>query len=140
MKRILVIIGLVVVLVLPSVFLSCGGGGGTIKAAMWQEFTLPVGQTVEIDSEGLTIKFVEVISDSRCAIGVECPWAGEAKCNIHITIAGSAADMVLTQLGGSVTTDYFINYKITFKLEPYPEMGKDIAPADYKLVMTVIKT
>jgi len=145
MKRILVIIWLIAILILPLASFSCvasGGGGGRINAVLDQEFTLPVGQTANIESEGLTIQFVGVDNDSRCPNYAKCITAGEVKCNMRFTIAGSAADVVLTQIGGAASSgsDYFINYKITFRVEPYPEIGKDIAPSDYRLVMTVTKT
>jgi hypothetical protein len=48
--------------------------------------------------------------------------------------------MTLTQPGGSdAVDDLFRVYKVNFKLEPYPEAGKQITASDYRLVMTVIK-
>ena len=138
MKRIFIIIGLLIVLLLPAVSLSCVVRAAISKRHLGQEFTLPVGKTADIDGEGLSIKFEEVIGDSRCAKGVECVWAGEAKCRLLINILGSPAEMILTQPGGDIAaTDYFLQYKVSFKLEPYPEAGKQIAASDYKLVMTV---
>jgi hypothetical protein len=137
-KRIFIVIGLLAVLLLPAVSLSCAAGGD-ISAALGQEFTLPAGKTANFESESLEIKFEEVTTDSRCAKGVECIWAGEAQCRMLMKVMGSPAETVLTQQGGDTTTDYFIQYKIRFKLEPYPEAGKTIAPSDYKLVMTVTK-
>jgi hypothetical protein len=138
MRQIFIIIGLLIVLLLPSVSLSCAAGSN-IKAVLGEEFTLPAGKTANIDSEGLSLNFVEVISDSRCAKGVECVWAGEAKCRMLIKIMGSPAEIIITQAGGDTAADYFVQYKINFKLEPYPEAGKTIAPSDYKLIMTVTK-
>jgi len=143
MKRILVIIGLIVILALPLVSLSCTGGGGSsmVNAVLGQEVTLPVGQTASIESEGLTIHFVGVDKDSRCPNFAKCVTAGEVQCNMRFTIAGSGADVVLSQLGGTASSgsDYFLNYSIAFKVEPYPEIGKTIAPADYQLVTTILK-
>ncbi|OGO19633.1 MAG: hypothetical protein A2Z15_06445 [Chloroflexi bacterium RBG_16_50_11] len=138
MKRIFIIIGLITVsLILVAAGISCSID--KITASLGQEFTLPVGQTAVIDSEDLTLKFVEVTADSRCAKGVVCVWAGEAKCRVQINYKGALADMDLTQPGGDVAQDYFIQFKFSFKLEPYPESGKQIAGSDYKLVMTVTK-
>lgn len=59
---------------------------------------------------------------------------------MFIKYKGSAAGMTLTQPGGdAIAQDYFIQFKISFQLEPYPEYGKQIASSDYKLVMTVTK-
>jgi len=137
MKRIFLIVGLLTVLLLLSaISLSCTE---TIEASLGQEFTLPAGQTAVISGESLSFKFVEVTGDSRCAKGVECVWAGEAKCLMLIKYLKSISSVVFTQSGGSVSQEVFNQYKVSFKLEPYPEAGKQIAASDYKLVMTVTK-
>ena len=140
MKRILAVISLLTLsLLLLTMSLSCATTGD-ITASLGQEFTLPVGQKVVIEGEELTIKFLEVTGDSRCPTGVECIWAGEAQCRLRFTYVGSLAEMVIIQPGGGGTArDYFIQYKIDFKLEPYPQEGQQIAPSDYRLVMTVTK-
>ena len=139
MKRIFIIGFLGVSLLVMLVILSCSAAGD-ITASLGQEFTLPAGQKVVIEGEELTIKFVEVISDSRCPAGVECIQAGEAQCALRFTYVGSPADMVIVQPGGDVTAkDYFIMYRISFKLEPYPQEGQQIAASDYKLVMTITR-
>lgn len=140
MKRLVIISLFTVVFLLPLASLSCAEGGGDINASLGQEFSLPVGKTVSIESESLTIKFVEVISDSRCPEGAECIWAGEAQCRLHFTLIGSPAEMIIVQPGGVADAkDYFIQYRIDFRLEPYPQEGQLIDPSDYRLVMTVTK-
>jgi hypothetical protein len=144
MKKIYGIFGVLVIclLLLPASFSCSTISGGNIKAVLGQEFTLPVGQTAEIDSEGLSITFEGVISDSRCPKYAKCVSAGEAQCDMLFKLAGSPAGMTLTVSGGTGVTgsDYFLDYKITFKLEPHPEIGKDITPSDYQLVMMVTKS
>lgn len=138
MKRIFSIIVLLIAsILLPVIGLSCSSG--PITASLGEEFTLPVGQTVEINNESLTIKFIEVTADSRCATGVQCIWAGEAKCLMLIQYYQSVSSLEFTQSGGSITQEAFNQYMISFRLEPYPEAGKEINNADYKLVMTVTK-
>jgi hypothetical protein len=140
MKRILITIGILGVLLLTIASLSCSAsGGGNVTATLGQEFTLQVGKTADFDSESLSIQFVEVTADSRCPKGVECVSAGEAQCRLYCKIYGSPADMTLTQTDDAAGSDYFLDYKITFKLEPYPQAGQTIAPSDYKLVMTLTK-
>lgn len=129
---------LIVSLLLPAIGLSCSSA--KITAISGQEFTLPVGQTVVISGTGLMLKFVAVDADSRCAKGNECIVAGEAKCRIGITYKGASSDIVITQPGIDASSHGTLgNFKVDFKLEPYPEAGKPIAKSDYKLVMTVTK-
>lgn len=139
MKKIFAVIAfLVASIIFSSMLWSCAAQRNTVS--LGKEFTLPIGETIDIENENLSIKFVEVVGDSRCPTGVECVWAGEAQCRLRFNIAGSLADMIIVQPGGdSAGKDSFIQYKIVFKLEPYPQEGKQIVASDYKLVMTVTK-
>ena len=53
------------------------------SAAYAQDLRVGVGQTKSIN--GLKIKFNRVVEDSRCPVGTECIWAGNAR--ISITVA-----------------------------------------------------
>ncbi len=128
---------MIALLVLLPAALSCSGGN--VSASLGREFTLPVGKTAVISGENLALEFMEVTADSRCPRGVQCVWAGEAKCRVLVTYKGLTMEVVLTQPGGSLTTQDFAQYKMNFRLEPYPEAGKKIASSDYKLVMTITR-
>jgi hypothetical protein len=139
MKKVVFLLGFFSIFMIFSL-VSWSCAADEITASLGQEFTLPVGKTASIEGENLSIKFVEVISDSRCPEGVECVWAGEAQCRLHFTLSGSPAEMVIVQPGGGADAkDYFIQYGIDFKLEPYPQEGQQIATSDYRLIMTVTK-
>ena len=101
-------------------------------------FTLAVGQSATIKGADLTIKFVEVVSDSRCPKDVICIWMGEASCLVEITQSGATRGKVLTQpgLSGPTTTDYG-RYEIRFELLPYPQADKPIKQGDYRLNLTI---
>ena len=96
------------------------------KAALEQEFSLSLGQSIVIAGENLVIKFIKVISDGRCPKGAICIWPGETNCLIEITThSESSYRKVLTQPGlSTLSKTSFANYKITFDLQPYPELGK----------------
>ncbi len=110
------------------------------EVGLEQEFTLSIGQSAVVVGENFSIKFVEVISDSRCPKGATCIWAGEASCLIEITDSESTYRKVLTQSGLSGPSNTsFTNYEITFDLQPYPEMGKEINKKDYHLRLVISK-
>jgi hypothetical protein len=125
---------------ITAVFTGCAGPAPDINATLGERFSLAIGQSAVIAEEGLRVKFIEVIGDSRCPHGVECLWAGEASSLIEITYSGSTYRIVLTQLGASVPapTDFNV-YEITFDLQPYPEAGKEIKDKDYRLELHVDK-
>jgi len=135
MKRILIIIGLIIVLLTP-VSISCSHN---IQTSLGHEFVLELGKTAEVSSESLTIKFVEVTADSRCPNYAQCIWAGEANCQMEITLNGVTSERVFTISGGisSAAEEVFDKYRFDFTLEPYPEVGEDITPSDYRLIMTI---
>jgi hypothetical protein len=124
-----------VVLVL---LLSCGPG--EINADLGEKFSLAIGQSAYITSEGMAVKFIKVIGDSRCPQGVTCIWAGEASSLLEITYSGSTYQKVLTQPGFTEPpqSDYF-EYVITFNLQPYPKAGEDIKDKDYRLELQIDK-
>jgi hypothetical protein len=130
----LVIIAAGVMLVLAS----CAGG---IKTPLNQEVALAINQSTTISGENLTIKFISVTGDSRCATGVECIWQGEVACLLQIT-QGSTTDWIIIKqpgLTGNLDTQQYKEYQFTFRVEPYPEAGKQIAQGDYRLIIKVSK-
>ena len=104
--------------------------------------TLQVGEALQF--EGKSVRFKEIISDSRCPKGVTCIWAGEAKVLVEIleegevcgerelTISGAAEAVSLQQLfpGESISL-------LPAVLAPYPEISKEIGREDYKLSLQV---
>jgi hypothetical protein len=119
---------------ITAILTGCAGVAAEIHVSLGEQFSLAIGKSATIPEEGLRVKFIEVIGDSRCPQGVECLWAGESSSLIEITYSGSTYRIVLTQLGASVPapTDFNV-YEITFDLQPYPEAGKEIKDKDYRL-------
>jgi hypothetical protein len=109
------------------------------QAKLGEEFTLALGQSANIASENLRLKFAELVSDSRCPTGATCIWAGEASCLLDITTSQSTYQKVLTQSGGSVSKSFFGDYEISYTVAPYPEVGRQIDKKDYRLILTVKK-
>src|SRR4030042_3546795 len=85
--------------ILPLVMLIVAGCGAAADsyANPGITFTLAIGQSASVNGEDLTIRFVDVVGDSRCAAGVVCIWAGEASCLVEIDYANKTFEKVLTQ-------------------------------------------
>jgi hypothetical protein len=108
-------------------------------ASLGQQFSLAAGQSAAIKGEDLAIKFIEITADSRCPQGATCIWQGEVSSLVEITYKGSPESLTLTQPG---LTDAWseVDYKeyhISFNVEPYPQVDKQIPPADYRLQLTI---
>jgi hypothetical protein len=136
MKKHIILAVICLALLLPA---GCGGMD-TISAAPGEEFTLVPGQSAVIEGAAMKIRFVEVTGDSRCPEGATCIREGEASSLVKITYAGVVNDRVLVQPGGGAAAEAeFGSYVLTFDLTPYPEAGKEIAKADYRLHMKVTR-
>ena len=104
-------------------------------------FDLGVGKTAIVKGENISIRFDSVTEDSRCPTGVTCIWAGQAKCNMSVTVKGVTTPVVLTQSGGSEGNmqDFAGKYQVSFILNPYPKAGSQIKPQDYVLSMKLFQ-
>lgn len=98
-------------------------------------------QKVLIEEEGVSIKFINVISDSRCPTAAECVWAGEAELQF---IASRANDSILFNLINS--GQHFGQDTILFDLHiklaeviPYPDVSKRIVLKEYKAKLIIDK-
>ena len=132
---------LLAALLLLLLLAACGGEAGEVKANLGQEFSLSMGQTASIQDEALKLKFLEVISDSRCPKDVTCVWQGQASCLVEITYLESLYKVTLVQPGLPEEPSQidFKEYVIKFDLTPYPEAGKEIKKNDYQLQLVVTR-
>jgi hypothetical protein len=87
------------------------------------------------------ICFDSVVGDSRCPLGVECIWAGNAEVRFKFSEADQKPKFFNLNTLGSFTTDTIINgYKFTLvSLNPYPAINKVILPGDYKAEIRIEK-
>ncbi len=114
-------------------------GNAEFRSRLGEEFSLRIGQSVAITGEDLEIRFVEVSEDSRCPKGVTCVWEGRVSTVVEISADGSSQQLKLIQPGltEKPSRETHKKYQLTFKVEPYPEEGKEIAADEYQLVLIV---
>ncbi|MGK9475760.1 hypothetical protein [Melioribacter sp. OK-6-Me] len=89
----------------------------------------------------LKILFLEVPSDSRCPIGVECFWEGNAVVRLRIVL-GSEKRTVDLNTFRSFGYSYSIgNYLIRLKsLSPYPVYPDSINPEEYVVELEILNS
>jgi len=117
---------------------GCDGNQVPITVGLGEVFTIGVGQTAQIASEDMEVTFIEVIGDSRCPQNANCDWEGVASSHIKITHEGVDYSIVLNQPGlTEQASETFINYTVTYSLNPYPREGEEIPPKDYLLTLNV---
>jgi hypothetical protein len=100
---------------------ACASGGRpSVPAALDRDFRLERGETAAVGAEGLTVRFIAVVEDSRCPLGVQCVRAGEAKVQLALRAPGSGGDnLILATEGGQPRYASFATYDVHLvALEP----------------------
>jgi len=132
---------IVIFAAIVSVLLAgCDENQMPITVGLGEVFTIGVGQSARIAIEDMEVTFIEVIGDSRCPQNVNCVWEGVASSHIKITHQDVDYSIVLNQPGlTEQANETFIDYTLTYSLNPYPREGEEIPPKDYQLTLNVTK-
>jgi len=89
--------------------------------------------------EQSTICFYSILNDSRCAIGANCKWEGNATVIFDFTTRESINYKFELNTNTEFPVDTVIEniYILLTDLKPYPELNSEIQPKDYKANLTV---
>ena len=120
----------ILILTLVAIF-----GMTTITSAQKPEkLTLGYGKQKVAGSSGLTVKFVSVVEDSRCPVGVNCIWAGNARITVKVT-DGRSSKLMTMNTGAGPQGDQMSGWAVRLvALTPEPtDKGKS---ADIRYVAT----
>ena len=88
------------------------------------------GELINIENR-ITIAFLDVDSDSRCPLGVECFWAGDAAVKVNVADGQKQQQFIMYSY---LQPNFFSSDSYTIKLDslrPYPKIGMQIKPEDY---------
>ena len=81
---------------------------GTVE--LGDTITLKAGETTEVASKDVSIRFTELVSDSRCAQGMVCVWEGEAVVALTLAEPGrgerTSAELASTGRGGRQSVEF----------------------------------
>lgn len=114
---------------------------GAIIAGINQPFQLRINQTATIENEGLRVTFQDVTEDSRCPIGAQCFWEGQATVAVGIAKDGQdLGTLSLTLRAGMehLATTTLDEYTIQLAaVDPYPKQGRQTQPSDYVVTLVV---
>lgn len=97
------------------------------------ELIIKKGQTQQIEGSNYSISLDSVINDSRCAIEVECIWAGDAIAEFKL-LSGNRFEPFELHSNQSLTNDTTINeIKIDLlDITPYPSTQNPINKDNYE--------
>jgi hypothetical protein len=116
-------------------------GNSPIAAVLDGAFELKHNQTALMESENLSIKFTDVPEDSRCPVGVECIWQGQAGIDLEITKQNEDPERIqLTSNSGEpqLAEKSMGPYNIKLvKVEPAKTTDRVLKLSDYKITLTI---
>jgi hypothetical protein len=132
---------MLVIGVLALLVTGCAGGDDTVEVNLGQEFSLAIGERASISGEDLEIEFLDVLEDSRCPRDATCVWEGRVRCLVEITDGGSPEqkELVAPGLTDEYSVETYGDYQITFRVEPYPEVDRQIPEGEYRLLLIIGK-
>lgn len=127
-------------LFLTFVLFSCVEEDQSItNIAFNNAFEINYNETINIEDGSVTVKFLEVISDSRCAVDVECVWEGELTVKLIINNQAIEISNSATDVKNEVIIDQF---KITFlndQIKPIPYSNVKYSLDAYSILLKVEK-
>jgi META domain len=114
-----------------------------ITADFNQDFKLRVNQFAQLrdGTQDIHVKFDGAYNDSRCPLGVQCAWEGDATVSVTLTIGNTAYTGELhtnASVGPTVMTLGSYDIKLV-DLLPYPLPNQVIMPDEYTAVFRVTK-
>lgn len=115
-----------------------GRGRSLPPAALDQVLTLRLGEEVAVEG-GLELKFVSVLSDSRCPQGVDCFWEGNAEIEVAASKPGEPPALLrLNTHRSSPTEAAVLDYTVRLVgLAPHPRYGDQAATREYAASLVV---
>ncbi len=104
-----------------------------------EPFTLNIGESIQIGDDEVLVGFAEILSDSRCPVGVWCFWEGDAAADLWVQYPGEEPQgFVLHTHGGfDQCLEIGIHTVCLEQVDPYPVYPDPIDPDSYLVTMVV---
>ena len=106
-----------------------------IEPKLDEEIQIKFGESITLEKGRLRIKFKSLAGDSRCPQGVVCVWAGNAEVILEVSKNEIALNTALDP-NEKVVGDYNIQL---LDVIPYPKVGEEPKPEDYRINIIVSK-
>lgn len=110
------------------------------SAGLGARFTLGPDAPVRLDDDRLTLRLLEVPSDSRCPVDVTCVWAGEATVVLTATVANADTRLELHSPANATPDVSVGGYQVRLlALRPEPRSKEPIAQSEYRVDLIVTR-
>lgn len=121
-------------IVLLLTVISCQNITSSNDPRLGEEFELGYGKQVSLNNRELSIKFEELLEDSRCPEGVACVWAGNAEVALQINDQEATLNTYLEPKETNISSYHIALISVS----PYPIFTMAFQKEDYivRLVVT----
>lgn len=103
-----------------------------------QGISLRLGKQKRASRSKLTVKFVELVEDSRCPAGTQCVWAGNAKIKISVKSASEPVETFELNTSTGATGATYGRYVINFiSLTPNPKANVRVKQNTYTATFAI---
>ena len=100
--------------------------------------TLAPGENASVLGGRLTLRFDDVVSDSRCPTSEQCVWAGRAEVALTADAGGTSASYRVFAPGASPTGVAHEEFRIELlRLDPHPKTSGGIPKDQYRATFEV---
>ncbi len=122
--------------------MQSANAAASVPGQLNEPLKLKIGQQATINSENISISFLNVTEDSRCPSDVVCVWQGQASIRISSEVNGTSAGQFVLTIGGNEKSAMLGGGKYSIKmtsLEPYPVSTNHTEPKNYIATLVVSK-
>lgn len=106
--------------------------------ALDQVFELKIGEFARIPAANVVVTFVDVLEDSRCAVDVLCPWAGNAKVLVRVEETGRETQLIELNSTLDPREVFFGDYRVDFiSIVPHQRSDLEIKRDQYVVSLAV---
>ncbi len=123
-------------LAVASAILLAGCGGVTEVNQFPQTVTVKFGDEFHVVDPDLTVRFAEVVQDSRCPVNAECVQAGSVTLRFSLIEPGGALNTLFISSDEPASASHGISLRL-ISVDPVPRLGMTTDPRDYRATVEV---
>ena len=130
-------------LVVPALILILAAGCSSPTRPMSpidERVTIPVGETALVPSSQVSVRFAEVLEDSRCPADAMCVSPGRAVVELGVVVGARVGSVQLASEPADARGTSVDGVRFEFLLlAPYPWASRPTQPGEYVLTMHVVR-
>ncbi len=131
--------GVAPLVLLAATIAACSQSASAPTGPVNAQVVLAPGETTNISSAAIGLRFVGVMGDSRCPAGVLCIQGGDAVVRIDVLPATGAPAAYELHTGNLQPVHHDSLTIALVDLSPYPFVSHPIAPGDYRATLKVTR-